>query len=234
MSSSIKEKNVVVSAASATSSRRCSAPRFSPPLSRWLLRSARTIFVCLTILLGADAIGPLHAQNQVSTFPAGAEARAAIYRPLLDPGTGTAPRAALDQVVKAAGRNPVVLAAGGVLGGAVGLMAGGFVGGLIGSTACDYALWGGGDSCYGELFTAMTLGAVLGEATLMPLGVHLADRRRGNYSLMTLASVGIAAGGLGLVATAGRGSGIEGPILISTALTQLVASIVIEGWTAGR
>jgi hypothetical protein len=78
----------------------------------------------------------------------------------------------------------------------------------------------------------MTLGAVLGEATLLPLGVHIAERRRGNYALMSLASIGIGMGGVALAAGPGRER--AGPILVSTAITQLATSIIIEKWTAAR
>jgi hypothetical protein len=102
---------------------------------------------------------------------------------------------------------------------------------IIGDRACN-DLRGDTDACETELFTGLGIGAGLGEATLLPLGVHLADRRRGSYPRMLLASLAIAGAGVGLVAaTDGHGAR---PILISSALLQLVASIAIERRSGGR
>jgi hypothetical protein len=70
-------------------------------------------------------------------------------------------------------------------------------------------------------------GGVAGGSTLLPLGVHLANGRRGNYGAALLASLGIGAAGLG-VAIASQ----EGAVMLSVPVLQLVSSIAIERGTS--
>jgi hypothetical protein len=70
-------------------------------------------------------------------------------------------------------------------------------------------------------------GGVAAGSTLLPLGVHLANGRRGNYRAALLASLGIGAAGLG-VAIASQ----EGAVMLAVPVLQLVSSIAIERKTA--
>ncbi len=118
------------------------------------------------------------------------------------------------------GGSALGMVGGGVLGGAVGLVAGGLVGAAIGggNAIC------GDDACGLE---EAAYGAIIGEATLLPLGVHLANRRRGNYALSLLASAAIGAAGVLAVDAAN-----DGWPLIPVPIAQLITSIVIERATA--
>ena len=111
------------------------------------------------------------------------------------------------------------LVVGGVLGGGVGLGLGALIGGAL----------GGGDTLCGDDpcgFAEAIFGAIGGEVALLPLGVHLANGRRGNYGLSLLASAGIAAGGLALA-----GGGDHGEVLAAVPVLQIVSSILIERGT---
>ena len=105
---------------------------------------------------------------------------------------------------------------GGTLGFASGLLIGHTIGG--GNTIC------GDDACGLE---EAAYGAILGEATLQPLGVHLASRRHGNYGLSLLASTGIVAAGVLAVDATN-----DGWPLIPVPIAQLISSILIERATA--
>ncbi len=117
------------------------------------------------------------------------------------------------------GRSTPRLVVGGLLGGGVGLGLGALVGGAL----------GGGDTLCGDdpcgLAEAI-FGAIGGEVALLPLGVHLANGRRGNYLLSLLASAGVAAGGLAL-----SGGGDHGEVLAAVPVLQIVTSILIERGT---
>lgn len=111
------------------------------------------------------------------------------------------------------------LVVGGVLGGGVGLGLGALIGGAL----------GGGDTLCGDDpcgFAEAIFGAIGGEVALLPLGVHLANGRRGNYWLSLLASAGVAAGGLAL-----SGGGDHGEVLAAVPVLQIVSSILIERGT---
>ena len=112
------------------------------------------------------------------------------------------------------------MAIAGVIGGTVGV----FGGGLIGSAV------GGGNAICGDDACGLeeaVYGAILGESVLLPLGVHLANGRRGNYGLSLLASVGI--GALGILAVDASNDGI--PLLV-VPVAQLITSIAIERTTS--
>jgi|GEM_PF-4981727 len=74
-----------------------------------------------------------------------------------------------------------------VLGGAAGAGAG-IVGGALAGMAY---------SCMDECgYRAPLWGAIVGEIVLLPLGVHVANGRKGSYGLELLASAGLGAGGV--------------------------------------
>lgn len=121
------------------------------------------------------------------------------------------------------GPSTLALAGGGLLGGAAGFFGGGFLGAVI---ACDQ------DDAADEGFCAIggfVVGASIGESALIPLGVHLANGRRGNYGLSLLASAAIA--GVGLAVAIPQG---EGAWLIPVPIAQIASSIAIERATAKR
>jgi hypothetical protein len=112
--------------------------------------------------------------------------------------------------------SPGVMALGGILGGAAGALAGGIIGAKAADTCEDCALEG------------LLYGFVAGGSTALPLGVHLANHRRGNYGLSLLASLAIGAVGFGTtLATHG-----DGRILIAVPVLQLVSSIAVERATS--
>lgn len=76
---------------------------------------------------------------------------------------------------------------GGLLGGTVGFFGGGFLGAV---TAPDCV-----DCGFGPL-ASFFLGATIGEAFVMPLGVHYSNKRQGNFGLDLLTSLAVAGGGL--------------------------------------
>ncbi len=108
----------------------------------------------------------------------------------------------------------------GVSAGAIGVFGGGFIGSAVGggNAIC------GDDACGLE---EAVYGAILGESVTLPLGVHLANRRRGNYGLSLLASVGI--GALGILAVDASNDGWP---LLAVPVGQLVTSILIERGTS--
>lgn len=111
------------------------------------------------------------------------------------------------------------LVVGGVVGGGVGLGAGALIGGVL----------GGGDKICGDDpcgFQEAILGAIGGEVALLPLGVHLANGRRGKYLPALAASAAIA--GLGIALS---GNGDRGEVMIAVPVLQLVSSILIERGT---
>lgn len=110
--------------------------------------------------------------------------------------------------------------AGGVLAGGAGFLAGGFLGASCTYTPnADFSGIGG-----------FIVGAPIGEAIGLPIGVHLGNGRRGNLPLAMFASMGIV--GTGIVVTAAlddyRAPVITLPV---TALTQFVACVAIERGT---
>jgi hypothetical protein len=131
------------------------------------------------------------------------------------------PQVARPQAIadSAPGDSPLLFL-GGILGGGAGLFGGALAG---------YHLSGGGricgdDSCglYGGV-----LGAAVGEMALLPLGVHLANGRRGNYGLELLASVAIGVGGSALASD--HDSNVW---LIAVPVAQLISVVMIERATS--
>ncbi len=111
---------------------------------------------------------------------------------------------------------------GGLAAGAVGAGLG-FLGGLAAYSACE-----GDEVC---LLPALA-GAIIGETLALPLGVHLAEGRRGSYPLGALASAGVAAAGLGAMALVGNSGPPAQGIAVMIPVAQLAAAIAVERRTA--
>lgn len=110
--------------------------------------------------------------------------------------------------------------AAGLLAGTIGFFGGGLVGAKIDQASSNgYDEW---DGIYGFL-----VGAPIGESLLLPVGVHLANGRRGNLPLAVLASIGIAGTGIALAASAG-----DAKILVAIPIAQLLACTAIERSTS--
>ena len=107
----------------------------------------------------------------------------------------------------------IVLVGAGILGGAIGF----FGGGAIGAASCDWSTREA--SCIAP--TLVT--AAIGESILLPLFVHLANRRRGKLTSALLASVSITAASVGATVETG-----QPVILIPIPVLQLIGSVWIE------
>ncbi len=110
--------------------------------------------------------------------------------------------------------------AAGLLAGTIGFFGGGLVGAKI-----DQASSGGYEELDG--LYGFVVGAPIGESLLLPVGVHLANGRRGNLPLAVLASVGIAGTGIAMAASAG-----DAKILVAIPIAQLLACTAIERATS--
>ena len=180
---------------------------------RSMLNSRRGPFMVLLVLGCATTAFPAEAQWRVaSSFPPHPEGI-----PAAQPHS---PIAARQQ------RPTELLVLGGVLGGGIGLVGGAFAGaGLEIAAGCDHDYCG---------IAGGLLGAMAGEIILLPLGVHLANGRQGNYGYALLASAGSAAGGLLLSLAAGALTGEEGidVVLWAIPVAQLASSIVVERRTS--
>ncbi|MGE5760859.1 MAG: hypothetical protein ACM37V_10950 [Gemmatimonadota bacterium] len=110
-------------------------------------------------------------------------------------------------------REPAMIL-GGVAGGAVGFLAGSIMGAAVALSGYDDGLAG---------LAGVTWGATAGVSMGIPLGVHMANRRRGNYATELGASLALAAVGMGLVSA--TDSGVP---LLFVPVGQLVTSILIE------
>jgi hypothetical protein len=162
---------------------------------------------------------PLSLMLLTAAVPLSAQARAPQWRSWQAPSLERIPSGRNSGAwVRSAGTPGLVLA--GLGGGVVGFFAGGFVG---------YEL-GGGDLLCGDDDCGLeeaAYGAIAGESILLPLGVHLANHRRGNYGLSLLASAAL--GGIGILAVNASNDGT--PIIV-VPIAQLVTSILIERATA--
>jgi len=121
----------------------------------------------------------------------------------------------------------IELTTAGLLWGTAGFLVGGYVGSRSGEPWSDYE--------YYQLERA-SLGAVIGEATLMPVGIHLANRRQGSFPLVFLTSVGVAGADIiASISAARRTHNLTPLILISlTPLLQLVTCMEIERKTGAK
>ncbi|MGE0352421.1 MAG: hypothetical protein AB7I33_05155 [Gemmatimonadales bacterium] len=111
------------------------------------------------------------------------------------------------------------MAFGGTVGGVTGFMAGALVASGL-SRNC------GGEFCGLE---AAFLGGLIGETLAIPLGVHLANRSRGNFGTALAGSVVSGAAALLLLDATG-----EGALVLAVPLAQIVTSVLVEGRTMAR
>ena len=87
------------------------------------------------------------------------------------------------------GASTGLLVLGGVAGGALGLIGGAYTGYYIRRADCE-------DDEFLCGIDGVAIGALVGEALLLPLGVHLVNRERGPYLTQVLASGAITGAGL--------------------------------------
>jgi hypothetical protein len=126
------------------------------------------------------------------------------------------------------------LATGGAVGAGIGALAGGALGlGLgVALTRCDDQ-----DGCVGDYANWAFNGAVVGSSVLIPIGVHLANRRQGSAAPAMLASVGVGAVGLGVFWGVQRSEGPDAVMIasvVATPVIQLLGSMAIERATSRR
>jgi hypothetical protein len=163
----------------------------------------RILFALFALLAGVTP--GLHAQRIPAPLPAGWEE--ATTPP--DPGR-------LGRGMPSQRPSTVALLAGGLLGGAVGV----FTGAVVGGKATE-------DDCEDCVLEGVVYGGVAGGSALLPLGVHIANGRRGGYAKSLLASLAIGGAGLGAALAAN-----EGGVLVVVPVLQLVSSILIERGTS--
>lgn len=108
--------------------------------------------------------------------------------------------------------DPALLVVGGIVGGAVGVFGGGLIGALLTGNDCEDC------AIYGAVY-----GGAAGGSALLPLGVHVANRERGNLGLSLLSSLAIGGVGLAIALEAN-----EAAVLIPVPVLQIVSSILIE------
>lgn len=113
------------------------------------------------------------------------------------------------------------LSGAGLLGGAVGFFGGAYLGAYIADSDDD------GLDDLDALHGALILGAI-GESTLLPAGVHIANGRRGNYWISAAASIALAFGGIGLMEAAHWNAPAAPIVAVAVPLAQLATSIAIE------
>jgi hypothetical protein len=116
-------------------------------------------------------------------------------------------------------RSAPVLAAGGLIGGAVGVVGGFYVGAVLASDEDTEDL---------DFLSGGVAGAAIGEGLLLPLGVHIANGSRGSYATSALLSVGLAAAGLLALEAAHYDPPTSPIVLIAVPIAQIATSIAIE------
>lgn len=125
---------------------------------------------------------------------------------------------------EASGRqaSDAMLALGGIAGGGLGLFGGAALGYAIetGLTGCEGGDWCGILGAFG--------GGLVGELVMLPLGVHLANGRRGSYGWTAAASLLAAAAG-GLAST---GFGDADFMMFVVPAAQIYAAVVVQKKTA--
>lgn len=117
------------------------------------------------------------------------------------------------------GRATGALVAGGLAGGAVGVLGGFYIGALIGSDENNDDL---------DFLSTGVAGAAIGEGLLLPLGVHLANRKAGGYMASALLSLGLSAAGLLILEAVHYDSPGAPIVLLVIPLAQIGTSIAIE------
>lgn len=175
----------------------------------------------LAMALALLAPPGLSAQDRAALRPSADDLEPAPAEPRLDSPVDLAP--AGGDAARAGPRSTVAVAGAGLLGGAVGLVAGGYLGALLAESGDDEDL---------DYLGGAVVGAALGEGAMLPLGVHLADGRRGSYAASALVSLGLA--GAGLLALEAVHYDVPGApiVLVAVPVAQLVATIAVERATA--
>ena len=112
------------------------------------------------------------------------------------------------------------MAAYGLLTGAAGFLVGGLVGAALSGEPNQTDSWV-------ESLQGAMVGGTMTESLMLPVGVHLANDRRGDLLLSMPASFLIGAAGA-FVGRRFESTGRAWPVLVLTPIAQLVASIAIE------
>ena len=144
--------------------------------------------------------------------PAAAQQRLNTFTPALRP----------EFALQAQQRSTSRLASFGLLGGGLGLVAGGLLGAVVGGNDSDDP-----DEAWVNALQGSVIGATIGESIGLGSGVHLANDRRGNFVLGTVASLAIGAAGAALVFE-NQDPPAAPIILAATPIAQLIATIMIE------
>ncbi len=143
---------------------------------------------------------------------------------LPESSTGSTPAIRL-QGMATGPRNGVTLAFGGLVGGALGFFAGGFSG--VAVCGCSS---GGGEY---DALEAFFLGAAVGTAVTIPLGVHLSNHLEGSYLTALAVSIGISA--VALAAAFALDDETAFPALVlMIPVSQIISSVLIERRTTPR
>lgn len=175
-------------------------------------------------VLALLATAPLAAQQPTAV---GSVPATGVERP---PGSALAARGgdplAVDSAAAGGQTHPALLTGAGLLGGTAGFFAGGLVGGNVACAGDDHD-----DFCglIGGFW-----GAAVGTSVGIPLAVHLANGRRGNYGRSQLVSAGIAAGLIGALLMADDEDTAAAILLPVIPAAQILSSILIERRTASR
>jgi hypothetical protein len=112
------------------------------------------------------------------------------------------------------------MAAYGLLTGAAGFLVGGLVGAALSGDRADEDSWV-------ENLTGAVVGGTVGESLMLPIGVHIANDRRGDLLWSMPASLAIGTVG-GVLARNFNSKSKAWPILVLTPIAQIAASIAIE------
>ncbi|MBA3658187.1 MAG: hypothetical protein H0W67_01160 [Gemmatimonadales bacterium] len=113
-------------------------------------------------------------------------------------------------------KDPVTLALGGILVGGAGMVAGAAIGAQLREDHCEDCGLAG-----------LIYGGILGELATVPLGVHLANRRQGSYSLGLLSSLAVTGAGLAIAAGADRTE-----VLLAVPVLQIITAVAVERATS--
>lgn len=117
-----------------------------------------------------------------------------------------------------------VMGIAGLAAGGIGMFVGGYTGARITDDRDNY------DDV--DFLPGLIWGATIGESLMLPVGVHLANRRQGKLLPAMLASAAIGLGGVTLAIAAQDRTPVPGIILGLTPFAQLATSIAIERATA--
>jgi hypothetical protein len=131
--------------------------------------------------------------------------------------TGSAPAELRLHSLPRSRDNTAALVLGGVAGAAVGMLVGGVAGVKSYEGHCE--------DCF---LPGLFYGAAAGGSAALPLGVHVANGRRGSYGTSLLASLAIGGAGVGLAAATD-----EYGVLLAVPVVQLVSAVLIERRTGG-